>query len=278
MRACVHLLNRRRMYQFFLDLWQDLRDISAIDERTRVTSGKVLDLDRSGSNNSTLFDGLADSFAKLSKRVDGLIVRHVSREVTSELEAYVAKRWDFKETSTDDDDGDDEELSLSPELPGPLSLYSTLLSSLRDTLPPVLVVPLYREIAGSIERFLVDRVAVARTFSERGGKQFRFDVVYGWMEAAREGGGLRRPENGMRKLLDAGALLALPAGQTGQHGGGGGGVKEEDTGPSFATVMRLAWDDDGTRELAEVLQRMGVLAMTRDEVKRVLRRRPECWR
>jgi RINT-1 / TIP-1 family len=168
---------------------------------------------------------------------------------------------------------DDENMSLSTELPGPLSLYSTLLSCLRDSLPPILVVPLYREISGSIERFVIDRVVVSRTFSERGGKQFLFDVEYGWMEAAREGGGLRRPESGMRKLLDAGALLALPAGPTASKAG-------TTMGPSFATVMRLAWDDEGDGEgrLAEVLEGARVLAMTRDEVKRVLRRRPECWR
>jgi hypothetical protein len=76
--------------KFFLDLWQDIRDISAVDEKVRRNAGELLDLDQSGSD-STLFDRLAESFAKLTKRVDGLIVRHISREVTSELKSYVGK-------------------------------------------------------------------------------------------------------------------------------------------------------------------------------------------
>jgi hypothetical protein len=128
---------------------------------------------------------------------------------------------------------------------------------------------------------VVDRVALSRSFSEDGGRQFMFDVKYGWQEAAREAG-IRRPETGTRRLLNMGALLALPAGAAAasqQQQGNGQDVEIRQT-TNFSTVMRLAWDEsaEGTRQLAEVLERVGVEGMTRDEVKRVLRRRPECWR
>ena len=77
--------------QFFLDLWQDLKELSldGLDEDTRAAAERLV-LD-SNNDESTLFDGFADSFMKLATRTEEILNKHVLKEVLSELKVYTSK-------------------------------------------------------------------------------------------------------------------------------------------------------------------------------------------
>ena len=77
--------------QFFLDLWQDIKDLpfDGLDEDT-ITA---IDALQSGnrSKESTLFSGYAAAFQGLSDKAGEMLVKHTVKEVLSELKVYGTK-------------------------------------------------------------------------------------------------------------------------------------------------------------------------------------------
>lgn len=217
-------------------------------------------------------------FRALTDRIEDLIVKHLVREVTTELKPYFSKRWDYAPPMGDED------LQLSPELLSSLTLYSAFLSTISTTLPAIQILKLHRSLSSSLTEYLINRVCTNRIFSESGGKQFLFDVEYGWSEAVKESIRVGQPVRNLTKLRDTASILALPAaasgsgglGAEGMAGGSGGGSK-------FSKVMRVVWsdsDDEGERggEFRKVMEEVGVETLGRKEVMALLRKRPECWR
>lgn len=228
-----------------------------------------------------LFDSYISAFHNLSERISDLIVKHVVREVGNELKAYLGKRWD--EPSFPGPDAVNDESSsgaplwpseVSPELISPVTVLSALLSSLAASLPPLPLSKLYRQFTGQMQDTLLARSVFPKVWSERGGRQFRFDVEQGWLAAARDAskGKIRKPENGMRKLLDAALLVSLPASTSVQNAN-----KAEIV--TIAKVVQVAWDDTNDAAFNEILMKLGVRELIgRKDVKNILKKRPECWR
>ena len=107
-----------------------------------------------------------------------------------------------------------------------------------------------------------------KVWSEKGGKQFLLDVEYGWITAVREATfvKIKRPENGLRRLLDAAKLVSLPTASGGEN-------------IAISKVVQAVWDDKDNVTLEETLSKIGVKEITgRQELKAILRKRPECWR
>jgi hypothetical protein len=240
--------------QFFLDLWEDVK--SVLPEDLDEVSKAALQRLRGTAPEDTLFSTYASHFDTLASKAEEIAVKHVQMEVLRELKPYFAKRWDVQ---TEEDAASS--LALSPELTGPLTLYSTLLAALKEALPVPQLQSCYRKIASTFSEHLYGRIATAKVFSQIGGQQFLDDVRLGWEEAPRANG-VRRPEVALAKLKSAAVLLALPTG--------------EDAGGPFGKMIRAAWDsDDKYTPLAEEL---GVANLTRKEAQAVLKKRPECWR
>lgn len=170
------------------------------------------------------------------------------------------------------------ERSLSPELIAPLSLLSSLLSTLVQSFPPATRTSLYRRIAALVSQSLYDRLLVSHGWTESSAQQLQYDLENGFLVAAKEAG---LPQRGIMRgweVARGGAtVLALPS-QASQQGGyvpGGDWT--------FSRVMQVAFDDSVTEEeggkFAEMMDDLGVgEALTKSEVQSLLRRRPECWR
>ncbi|GAA5905863.1 hypothetical protein JCM8208_003360 [Rhodotorula glutinis] len=260
---------------FFLTLYDYLSTAIAtpgkLDDTLQDAAEDVLD-----NSEGTTFDRERKTFESLAERSEELIVRHSVREVVSDLKPYFNKRWDV--ASGEDDSAD---LSLSPELISPLSLLSSLLSTIIQSYPPSTRTTLYRRIAAGLAQALFDRLLVSHGWTESSAQQLQYDLQHGFLVAAREAG---MPQKGLQRGWDvarAGAtVLALPAMASQQGGYAPGGEW------TFSKVMQVVFDDDSVGaageeggRFAEVMDELGVgEALSRAEVQQLMRRRPECWR
>ncbi|GAA5884946.1 hypothetical protein JCM6882_007164 [Rhodosporidiobolus microsporus] len=256
---------------FFLTLFDYLNSASAtpgkLDRALQHNADDVLD-----NSEGTIFDREKNVLVNLAERSEDLIVRHCAREVAGELKPYYGKRWDV---SPEDDSPD---RSLSPELIAPLSLLSSLLSTLVKSFPASTSTALYRRIASSLSQTLYDRLLSSHGWTEAGAHQFQYDLENGFFVAGREAGIPRnRLTRGWDVARGGATILALPA-QASQQGGYLPGGEW-----TFSRVMQVAFDDaeeegEGTR-FGEMMDDLSVgEALSKDEVKQLLRKRPECWR
>ncbi|GAA6012527.1 hypothetical protein JCM10207_009031 [Rhodosporidiobolus poonsookiae] len=256
---------------FFLTMYDYLNSATLtpgkLDRSLQDSAEDVLD-----NSEGTIFDREKKVFENLAERSEDLIVRHCAREVSSELKAYYNRRWD---TPPEEDSPD---RSLSPELIAPLSLLSSLLSTLVQSLPTSTATALYRRIASSLSQTLFDRLLSSHGWTEQGGHQFQYDLEHGFLAAGREAG---LPRNRLLRGWDiarAGAtVVALPT-QASQQGGYVPGGEW-----TFSRVLQVVFDDaDGEGEgsrFGEMMEDLGMgEALSRDEVKQLMRKRPECWR
>ena len=228
-----------------------------------------------------LFDSFIDGFHILSERISELIIKHVVREVNNELKPYLGKRWDeptFPASLEEESAASSWPSEISPELISPVTVFSALLSSLATALPALPLNKLYRPITSQIQDILLARSVYPKIWSERGGRQFRYDAEQGWLAAARDAskGKIKKAENGLRKILDAGLIVSLPASTSARASNAGGNGAEVIT---ITKVVQVAWDDTNDAAFNEILMKLGVRELIgRKDVKNILRKRPECWR
>ncbi|GAA6047744.1 hypothetical protein JCM3770_001756 [Rhodotorula araucariae] len=258
---------------FFLTLYEYLLSATStpgkLDHALQDAAEDVLD-----NSEGTIFDRERKTFEALAERSEELIVRHSVREVVGELKPYFSKRWDVPPDAEDDS----HDLSLSPELIAPLSLLSSLLSTIVQSFPPAARTVLYRRIASHLSQALFDRLLVSHGWTESSAHQLQYDLQHGFLVAAREAG---LPQRGLQRGWDVAragaAILALPA-QASQQGGYAPAGEW-----TFSRVMQVAFDDaeptgEGGR-WSEMMDDLGVgEALSKAEVQQLMRRRPECWR
>lgn len=83
----------------FLAMWENIRESARSDAAVRNACQRVLEYrpasmqaDRQpSSGNSDLFGVWVEGFHALSQRVEDMIIKHIVREVTSELKGYIAR-------------------------------------------------------------------------------------------------------------------------------------------------------------------------------------------
>ncbi|KAL8291920.1 hypothetical protein RQP46_002178 [Phenoliferia psychrophenolica] len=243
---------------FFLSLYHYLAS-TKVDPDLQLLADPIL-----AASEGTLFDGTRKLFGKLADRAEETAVRHVVREVLGELKAYLGRRWDFPAPPEGDD------LALTPDLIAPLSLFTALLTTLVTSFPSSLSTTLYRRISSTLSATLYDRLLTNRTWSEAAAHQLNYDIQHGFLQAGREAGIQRGVGKGWEVLVGGGIVMALPANQGGYE-----------PGPSFAEVMKMAFDDAVPEH--RVLERMeelgvGEVIARKEVLQKLLRRRPECWR
>ncbi|KAK4702207.1 RAD50-interacting protein 1, partial [Phenoliferia sp. Uapishka_3] len=245
---------------FFLSLYHYVRtNVVPDDLKAAAEAG----LEKS---EGTLFDGTRKTFTKLADRAEETIVRHVVREVMTELKAYLGRRWD---TPPPEDEAQ-VDFTLTTDLISPLSLFSSLLSTLVTSFPPALSTTLYRRISSTLSATLYDRLLTNRTWSETGANQLNYDIEHGFLQAGREAGISRGVGKGWEVLKGGGKVLALPA-----------SLGRYVPGPSFADIMKMAFDDAVPEHtVLEKMEEIGVgeVVGRKEVLQALLRRRPECWR
>ncbi|GAA5831097.1 hypothetical protein JCM11251_005141 [Rhodosporidiobolus azoricus] len=256
---------------FFLTLFDYLNSAAStpgkLDRSLQSAADDVLD-----NSEGTIFDRVSKVFESLAERSEDLIVRQCAKEVAGALKPYYGKRWDVPHEE------DSSDRSLSPELIAPLSLLSSLLSTLLQSFPASTSIALYRRIASSLSQTLYYSLLSTHGWTESGAHQFQYDLEHGFFAAGREAGIPRnRLTRGWDVAKGAATILALPA-QASQQGGYLPGGEW-----TLSRVMQVAFDDaeaegEGTR-FGEMMDDLSVgEALSKDEVKQLLGKRPECWR
>jgi hypothetical protein len=275
--------------QFFLTLYDYLNSVTStpgkLDRSLQDVAEDVLD-----NSEGTIFDREKTALVNLADRSEDLIVRHCVREIVGDLKPFFAKcvpphlsppfltDRPLRRRRDPERDEHSDDYSLSPELIAPLSLLSSLLSNLVQSFPISTSVSLYRRISTLLSQALFDRLLTHGKWSETGAHHFQYDLENGFFVAGREAG---IPQNRLARGWDVArggaTILALPA-QASQQGSYLPGGEW-----TFSKVMQVAFDDgeeegEGTR-FGEMMDDLGVgEALSKEQVKQLLRRRPECWR
>ena len=183
---------------------------------------------------------------------------------------YEHRRWDQESLP-------DEPVPDSSLVNG-LSTYTSHLSTLRTTLPHLILSKLYRRIVGQLANHVSQRAVHSgwSKFTCFGGQEF-LNEVKDWVQTSISAllpdtvdtmdVDLLAPDSltlPWTTLMDAGKLLSLRG--------------ENDKGlPTFSQAMAAAWSD-GEESRALFCKRAGVENMDASEMQGILRRRVECWR
>lgn len=212
---------------------------------------------------------------------------HTSGLMRAKQLLLLLSRWDQSFQA----DGSDE---ITPDLVPAIAVFSALLSTLSAALPTLALSRIYRHVTAPIQELILTRGVLPKIWSEAGGRQFLLDVEKGWVAAAREAtrNKIKRPENGLRRLLDAARLVSLPSSTTtttsetsaSNSNSHGASTSSDRTDAGQATVpiarlVQVTWDDTNDSAFLETLEKIGVRELNaRKDVKAILRKRPECWR
>ncbi|KAI3626955.1 hypothetical protein GLX27_001380 [Malassezia furfur] len=148
---------------------------------------------------SGVWDKSRSQFQDISDRSKRALECLVVSEVLESLRPYIQRRWDREQTpevSTAEEEKQDEDVPQNLEIPSKellpaLAKLSMLLSHLVKLCPPRLLLPLYRQIAGSlskavIERVLMPNVRISHQFAPGQARRFQLDVQQGWLHVVKE--------------------------------------------------------------------------------------------
>ncbi|KAF9906006.1 hypothetical protein EC991_001088 [Linnemannia zychae] len=293
---------------FFLELYKEISERTQKVVNPMHSENEDSDIEdepnKQLDENGTIFDESIKGFAQLSKRIQDLVIRNITKEVFSSMKPYVSlASWPQIEFSTMDSrqphsptqsqqeqqfplpalqENDD----VSPELYQPLNILAHSFEFLATALPTKHFTNLYRQIALEMQDYLWQRVMMKNSFSELGGMQFARDVRIGLWGAGRRW--IKKAENYHRKLRDACILLSLqsakvnspppPPMQTFDQN------LRESSGPVYAKrtlaqIMAVLFDEDLAADVVKAkLEEIGVMHLGLTEARDVIRRRVECWR
>ncbi|CAO3570497.1 unnamed protein product [Mortierella alpina] len=283
---------------FFLEMYKEISErtqkiINPLNSENEDSEPEDMASRTRLDENGTIFDESVKGFGSLSKRIQELIVRNITKDVFGSMKSYVSLRsWPQIEISAMDPQSPglqdppvshhDHEGDVSPELYQPLTILTHSLDFLAATMPVRQFPTLYRQVAMEMQDFMWQKIIMKNSFSELGGLQFARDVRVGLWGASRRW--IKKPENYHRKLRDASILLSLQSAKANSPPAmisfdQDSSKDKGHTTRTLAQIMAVLFDED--LEVATVkrrLEEIGVLHLGINEVKDVIRRRVECWR
>nr|GAT43660.1 predicted protein [Mycena chlorophos] len=239
---------------FFLELWTEISRRASL--RAQAQAAGSLPDPRSAGPQETVFEELIGLYRRLMERAEDMIVHQVCGEIESGLKAHFSATT----TSPNPNHPSSPEVSLSQTLLGPISLLSTHLSYLRTTLPPNAMTSVYRNAAGRLAEFILQRQILYRGQIARQEAKSIYAECQLWVETchaalggALGGGGRTRVERPWLKLLQAGRLLDLE---------GDGRDKARDA--TFGARSADEWEEF-------MLEVTGASELTLEEAQRIFR-------
>ncbi|KAJ7275473.1 TIP-1 family-domain-containing protein [Mycena haematopus] len=241
---------------FFLELWTEINRRASLRSQALAASS-LPDPRAPGSAvpQETVFEELVTQYRGLVHRAEDMIVAQVCGEVEGGLKAhFVATTSPNPNRHTAADD-----LALSQTLLGPISLLSTHLTFLCDTLPQKTMTALYRRIAARLAEHILQRQILYRGhISSLEGRAIHAECEL-WVETCHSGlrgtlsGGRNRVQAPWLRLLQAGRLIGLE-------------------GEPWARVGRVAFGPQDQMEWDELmLETTGANELPKEEVQRILK-------
>ena len=272
---------------FFLELWDELQyrarengssgrniagGMSIKDVADRTSSVVGSDEDPSGA----LFDETASAFRRLRIRTEGIVQDVCSHNLRETLRPYGRiNPWSY--ISSDSEPLDVASLNTTAGLDAVIQQLSIYLAFLAKVLAEAPLRRVCRQITLSIQSFMWDMVLMRNNFSTHGSAQFFRDVSSIW-EVIDRYVGVGQGKAGMRKLREAMELLNLPVGvgEGKEKDGGAEAEAEAETGLVGKTLT--LWDVEkrmfqSNESAREVLEELGLNALTEGEARNVLERR-----
>ncbi|KAG8971230.1 hypothetical protein FRB90_010563 [Tulasnella sp. 427] len=250
----------------FLELWHGIQENPVLRARADTNpmlpqTGSTATLDDQAE--STMFDVLTHQYGDIVTRAEDMITKQICAEVETELKTYFASQYDKTEH---EDAGESNALSIPATLVSPISLLSSEISFLAQTLPTAEVTGLYRRVASSLASHIIQRSVSHRgkgQFSPAEGQAFK-DECGTWVETsrmalARGGAALaKRADLPWQSLTDVAAVVGVPESE-------------------FEKVVAAAFDH-GDSEFEVVMKQIGVRALSRADVQNFLRARADLRR
>ncbi|KAF9574340.1 hypothetical protein EC968_006847 [Mortierella alpina] len=285
---------------FFLEMYKEISErtqkiVNPLNSENEDSEPEDMASRTRLDENGTIFDESIKGFGSLSKRIQELIVRNITKDVFGSMKSYVSLRsWPQIEMSAMDSNPQsplmqdplfshrDNEDDVSPELYHPLTILTHSLEFLASTMPTRQFTTLYRQVASEMQDFMWQKVIMKNSFSELGGLQFARDVRVGLWGASRRW--IKKPENYHRKLRDASILLSLQSAKansppTMNSFDQDSSQDKGHTSRTLSQIMAVLFDEDlEVTTVKRRLEEIGVLHLGINEAKDVIRRRVECWR
>ncbi|WWC69475.1 uncharacterized protein I206_103416 [Kwoniella pini CBS 10737] len=253
---------------FFVEIASDLAASQALKYRyssdtllPSLLKGSATDVNPS----TTVFDVVLERYDHLTSRAEDMMVKVITVETENDLKQHLTRKWDRPPSA--------EPTNPSSYLLSALTTYSSHLSAISDTLPPLTVSKIYRKVVEHISNHILQRGVYAgwSKFTEHGGIDLQLEIKE-WKEVSSTSLLSSSTSTVLRsivsidvpwqKLEDISKILVLPTGD----------AKETVT---FAQAMASAWA--GEEGLKVFNDRLGV-NLNKEELQAILRRRVECWR
>ncbi|KAG8956967.1 hypothetical protein FRC00_004656 [Tulasnella sp. 408] len=245
----------------FLELWNGIQENPVLRARAEANTmlprtGPAATLNDQAD--TTMFDVLIKQYGDVVSRSEDMIVKQICAEVETELKPYFAGQYDKTEP---ENVGESNALSIPATLVSPISLLSSEISFLAQTLPTAEVTGMYRRVATSLAAHIIQRSVSHRgkaQFTPAEGQAFK-DQCATWVETCRmalSSGGValaKRADPPWQSLTDVAAVIGAP---------------ETD----FERVVAVTFDRDDT-EFEQVMKEIGVRALSRIDAQNFLRAR-----
>ncbi|KAG0142057.1 hypothetical protein CROQUDRAFT_662996 [Cronartium quercuum f. sp. fusiforme G11] len=266
---------------FYLELYEELKQQSNsinCSENLKILSNKLSkEIGTANDNkNDNLFENFINRFKNIQNKSEGLLSKHLISVIQFELKPYVSKRWDLEGEGEEEQEVE----AISIELINPLIIYKKLLKRLLNILGKSKCIKLYKQINYEIENFLITKIIgnsdynLLKSISFLGGKQLLFDLKFGFLnlyneeEEEREREMMMKFKFSWKKWFEICNLLSLPK-QNHHH--------QNDLTISKAIEICFNSDND-FKMLKDFKNQFNIHHLSFDEIKLVLKRRPECWK
>ncbi|WFD27002.1 hypothetical protein MNAN1_001994 [Malassezia nana] len=164
-----------------------LRPLSsaAVSASTEAFSATETSADEFG-----VWDQYIDQFGQVSSRSARALEKLTVAEVLEAMRPYILRAWD-RDPEVTDEESEATSSIPSPELVPALAKLTSLLRHIVQILSPSLLLPVYRHIAASLSKAVVDRIVmpharITQRFTAAQAERFRQDVEQGWLHVVRE--------------------------------------------------------------------------------------------
>ncbi|KAG8953229.1 hypothetical protein FRC04_002639 [Tulasnella sp. 424] len=247
----------------FLELWHAIQENPVLRARAEAQTmlprtGATATLDDQAD--STMFDVLVKQYGDVVNRAEDMIDKQICAEVETELKPYFASQYEKTES---ENVGESNALSIPATLVSPVSLLSSEISFLAQTLPTAEVTGMYRRVATSLATHIIQRSVSHRgkaQFTPAEGQAFKDEcatlVETCRMALSRGGAALaKRADLPWQSLTDVAAIVGVPE-------------------TEFDKVVVAAFDRDDT-EFEQAMKEIGVRALSRIDVQNFLRARAD---
>ncbi|KAI9591618.1 TIP-1 family-domain-containing protein [Syncephalis fuscata] len=290
---------------FFLELWRDISLHSTPKASPNVDNAwqEATQLGTEGNDEEvTVFEEIIEAYSALVQRLQDLVTRSITQEVTYALKAYTKKHgWlaathhmlqnadkssaDINETEdnskpvtprtpTQDDKSpsmDVQAIEISPELARPLAELAQIIGFLGDNLPRPVTTAILRAVAASIDEWLWMRVVRTHQFGDAGAHQLSVDFERGLASLGRHV--IRRPERHYRRMRDIATLYRLPTEKELKPEQYTNTTEDPMTVEQVTQQLRKAVNTGDTSSAQLLLERLCVYSLSMEEAYDAIERR-----